>query len=111
MTKEKQMAKPFIAPTIYHDGVHLFLDWGSYVQKFPFTEGGLGKALKLMPHIASHPGYVTGRSNIATKLLDKRSAKIAATTKARREIAKITEGQRTSATSALAKIRQQRDKQ
>lgn len=104
------MSKPFVAPTIYHDGVNLYLDWVTYVQKFPFTEGGLAKALKLLPHIASHPGYLTGRSNIADKLLDSRNAKIAKKTQAKREIAKITEGQRTSISETLKRIRAAREK-
>jgi hypothetical protein len=105
MTKGDKMAKDFVAPQIYHDQINIYLDWVSYVQKFPYTEAGLSKALKTIPHIASHPGYVTGRSNLADKLLDKRGAKIARNTKLKREIAKATEGQRRSASEAIRKMR------
>lgn len=106
----KSMAKPFVAPSIYHDSIHIYLDWGEYVQKFPYSEAGLTKALKTIPHIASHPGYVTGRSNIADKLLDTRHAKIAAKTKAKREVAAIPEGQRSHASSILHGIKAMREK-
>ena len=105
MKKGEKMAKPFVAPQIYHDGIHVYLDWGTYVQKFTYTEGGVSKALKTIPHIASHPGYVTGRSNIADRLLDTRSAKVAIKTKRKREIAKVTEGQRMSASEAIRRMK------
>lgn len=99
------MAKPFVAPQIYHDSINIYLDWVSYVQKFPFSEAGLSKALKTIPHIASHPGYVTGRTNLADKLLDTRGAKIARKTALHREIAKATEGQRRSASEAIRRMK------
>jgi|SRR5215469_9056365 len=103
------MSKPVIPPTIYHDGVNLYLEWSGHAQRFPFTEGGLAKALKFIPHIASSPGYVTGRSNIASKLLDTRAAKVARKTAAAREALKTTEGQRTSASEALRGVRMRRE--
>ena len=99
------MAKPFAPPKIYHDTRNIYLDWGEYAQRFEFSEAGLTKALKTIPNIASEPGYVTGRSNIADKLLDTRSAKIAVGTKRKREVAKITEGQRMSASSAIRRMK------
>jgi len=105
------MSKPMIPPTIYHDGVNLYLEWSGHAQRFPFTEGGLAKALKLIPHVASSPGYVTGRSNIAGKLLDTRATKVARKTATAREVLKTTEGQRTSASEALRGIRLRREKQ
>jgi hypothetical protein len=105
----KPMAKPFVPPTIYHDGIFIYLDWGNYVTKFDKTDGGLAKALASIPHIASHPGYVTGRSNIADRLLDKRAAKIAIKGQRKREIASATEGQRRSASEALRAMKQRRE--
>ena len=99
------MSKPLSPPIIYHDGINLYLEWSAYAQRFPFTEGGLAKALKFIPHIASTPGYVTGRSNIADKILTTRKAKIARKTTLRREIAQATEGMKQSAISAIRKMR------
>jgi len=104
------MSKPLNPPIIYHDGINLYLEWTGHAQRFPYTEGGLGKALKFIPHIASAPGYVTGRSNIAGKLLDTRSAKIARKTKAKREVSNVTEGQRSTVSDSLRRIKMMRDK-
>jgi hypothetical protein len=108
--RKRKMSKPLIPPTVYHDGVNLYLEWSGHAQRFPFTEGGLAKALKFIPHIASSPGYVTGRSNIADKLIDTRKAKIARKTAEKREIAAITEGQRQSVSEMLRAIRARRAK-
>ncbi len=99
------MSKPLIPPTIYHDGRNIYLEWSSHVQRLPFTEGGLSRALKLIPHIASTPGYVSGGSNIADKLLDTRKAKIATKTAAKRDAVKATEGQRRSAVDAIRRMK------
>lgn len=99
------MSAKLVPPIIYHDGRNIYLEWASHVQKLPFTEGGLSKALALIPHIASSPGYVSGGSNIADKLLDTRKAKIARKTVQQRAVAKITDNQRVSATNALRKLR------
>lgn len=99
------MAKPLAPPIIYHDNQSIYLEWAGYAQRFPFTEGGLNKALKMIPHIASTPGYVSGQSNIADKLLDTRKAKIARKTVDARARARITEGQRQSASEALRRLK------
>lgn len=99
------MSKPFIPPTIYHDTRNLYLEWPDHVQRFPFTEGGLSKALKLIPHIASTPGYLSGGANIADKLLDTRKAKIATKTAVKRDAVKATEGQRRSASEAIRRLK------
>jgi hypothetical protein len=99
------MSKPLSPPIIYHDGIDLYLEWSGYAQRFPFTEGGLAKALKFIPHIASSPGYVTGRSNIANKLITTRIAQISRKTATQRTIAQATEGMKQSAISAIRKMR------
>ena len=99
------MAKPFAPPKIYHDTFNIYLDWGEYAQKFAFTENGLNKALKTIPNIAAEPGYVTGRSNIADRLLDTRSAKIAYKGKRKAALQAVTEGQRMSASSAIRRMK------
>jgi hypothetical protein len=58
------MPKPDFCPFIYHDGRSLFVEFDKMVMEFPFTEGGLHKALKIIPNIAAQPGYVSGRRNV-----------------------------------------------
>jgi hypothetical protein len=99
------MAKPLAPPVIWHDGINIYLEWSGYAQRFAFTEGGLGKALKSIPHIASTTGYVSGRSNIATKLLDTRKAKIARKTAAKRTVAQATDRQIQSAQEMLRRMK------
>jgi hypothetical protein len=99
------MAKALTPPIIYHDGRSIYLEWAGYAQRFPFTEGGLSKALAMIPHIASSPGYLSGSSNIADKLLDTRKAKIARKTVTQRATAKITDSQRQSAIGALRRLK------
>lgn len=99
------MSKPVSPPIVYHDGQSIFLEWSGHAQRFPFTEGGLHKALKLIPHIASAPGYVTGRSNIATKLLDTRKARVAKATVAKRATAKATDAQKQLAMDIIRRFK------
>jgi len=55
---------PPLCPTIYRSYDTLYLDFGTMVVPFPFTEGGLGKALQHIPNIAGpRGGHLTGRSN------------------------------------------------
>lgn len=60
------MSKPSFAPTIYHDGRWLYLDFGEGkpMLRYEFTDGGLHKALKAIPSIAAQPGYLSGGRNI-----------------------------------------------
>ena len=77
-------------PTIYHDEVSLFLEFEGHAQRFPFTEAGLSRALKLIPSISQAPGYVTGMSNLpAREALKGKIARItvAKGTKRKRETA------------------------
>jgi hypothetical protein len=100
------MTRPEWCPLIYHDGQNLYLELpGSPGQalRFPYTEGGLNKALKHIPNITRQPGYVTGSSNIAAKVLPK--AKVAKATQAKRDKAKFTEGLRGAASAAIRKLK------
>ncbi len=83
----KQAARPAQCPFIYHDGQSLYLEFIGHVQRFAFTEGGLHRALKHIPNITAHPGFLSGRSNIADKLI-----RIAKGTKHKRARAKIDKG-------------------
>lgn len=96
-----QPTRPSWAPTIYHDGANLYLEFSNHAIRFPFTEGGLSKALKQIPHIASAPGYVTGQSNILTKLLPK----LARATKYKREVRNFSPEQRAAAAEAIRKMK------
>jgi hypothetical protein len=99
------MAKPLSPPIIYHDGQSIFLEWSGHAQRFPFSEGGLHKALRSIPHIASQPGYVTGRSNIANQLLSSRKSKIVAREGRRRVAATITDAEMQSAIDIVRRFR------
>jgi hypothetical protein len=53
-----------LCPSIFRDADTLYLDFGTMVVPFPFTEGGLGKALAHIPNISGpRGGHLTGRSN------------------------------------------------
>ena len=71
---------PAFAPAVWSDNVHIFVQFplGSVVYKYPLTEGGLHKALKLIPSVTNAPGYITGGSNLGIKALPK--VKVAAKT-------------------------------
>lgn len=92
-------------PRIYHDGESLYLEFAKHVQRFPFTEGGLHKALRLIPSIRSAPGYLSGASNFPkAKALNGHVAKIAKGTKHKREVAKFTDEQRSGAMALIRKL-------
>lgn len=74
------------APTIYSDGLSLYLEWPTYALRFPFTEGGLAKALKHIPQLAPKLGYLTGGSNLLPPV-----AKVARVTSRKREAAQAPE--------------------
>lgn len=98
--------KPFSPPTIYHDGASLFLELpGSPGQtfRFPFTEGGLSKALRFVPNIAKQPGYLTGSSNLLKAALPK--AKLAKRTAASRIRATFSEAAREAAGAVVRKLK------
>jgi hypothetical protein len=82
--------------------------------RFPFTEGGLGRALAHVPNIAKAAGYVTGRSNFAKIAKDNHTAsdrlantkvKVAKATKASREKAGFTDAMREAASAAVRKLK------
>jgi hypothetical protein len=63
-----QFAPP-ISPRIWSDGRDIFLEFDAKgdhasVLRFPLSEAGLSKALKMIPNIALTPGYVSGNQNI-----------------------------------------------
>lgn len=65
---------PATSPRVWSDGRDLFAEFpkaGDHpsILRFPLTEAGLSKLLKLIPNVALTPGYVTGNANIATKAL------------------------------------------
>lgn len=99
------MTKPPAAtfPTIYRDATCLYLEFPNYALRFPFSEGGLNKAIRHIPNIDSHPGYLTGRANVADRLLQSK-AKIAKGTVRKRELAKFTDEQRRSAAGIVRKM-------
>jgi hypothetical protein len=91
------------APTIYCNHESLFLDFGTMVLPFPFTEGGLGKALAHIPNISGpRGGHLTGRGNIASKVVNA-SGNIARITKykGRRPILDLPEGMRDAAMAVV----------
>lgn len=66
MTKSETYRRPVGCPYIYTDGVSIFLEYPSTcasVLKFPLTEGGMHKALKIIPRIGAAKGQVTGATN------------------------------------------------
>ena len=103
-----QPKAPWAAPTIYHDGASLFLEWPAapgrspYAQRFTLSEGGLAKALRLVPNIASAPGYISGASNLAARAL---KPKVAKATAAKRVAATFTDEQRSAASAVLRKLK------
>jgi hypothetical protein len=58
------MKAPPLCPSIFRSADTLYLDFGTMVLPFPFTEGGLGKALQHIPNVSGpRGGHLTGRSN------------------------------------------------
>jgi hypothetical protein len=102
--------KPPFAPTIYTNGRDIILEFPCkpgripVVMKFPFTEGGLGKALKSIPSIIDHADYVIGGSNIADKLLPK--IIIARATKRKRESTLMPQEVKNSAASIIRGLKE-----
>ena len=97
------MKAPPLCPTIYRSADTLYLDFGSMVLPFPFTEGGLGKALAHIPNISgARGGHLTGRGNIASKVVNL-SGRIAKVTKFRgkRPILDLPDGMREAALAVV----------
>src|SRR5271163_2698074 len=62
-------APPF-CPHIFRDSRTIYLEFEKMTLAFDFCEGGLNKALKHIPDITLHPGYV-GSTPSANRLLPK----------------------------------------
>ena len=102
------MTKPLPAPhyaIIYRDGDSLYLEFPTLVLRFPFTEGGLHKALKHIPNSDNHPGYVARNGNIPDHTTDVsgKIARISPSTKRKREVSKFTAKQRSAVSDLLRK--------
>jgi hypothetical protein len=97
------MKAPPLCPSIFRSADTLYLDFGTMVLPFPFTEGGLGKALQHIPNISGpRGGHLTGRGNIASKAVNV-SGKVARVTrfKGRRPILDLPEGMREAALAVV----------
>jgi hypothetical protein len=89
---------PPLSPTIYRDATTLYLDFGTIVQPFPFTEGGLSKALRFIPNIAGpRGGNHPMRGNISPKLSTTGHIARITRPKQHREILDLPEGMRAKA--------------
>lgn len=98
-----------LGPTIYRDALHVYLEFPAIppaqpvAVRFDLTHDGLAKLLKHIPTIPS-VGHVTGAGNlVADKLLPK--ARIAKSTRARRETAKFSPEARASAANIIRNLR------
>jgi hypothetical protein len=92
-----------LAPTIYRSHDTLFLDFGTMVLPFPFTEGGLSKALQHIPNISGpRGGHLTGGANIIP-LKANRSGMIAKITRPKRKqaILDLPDGMREAALAVV----------
>jgi hypothetical protein len=97
------MKSPPLSPTIYRSADTLYLDFGTLVLPFPFTEGGLGKALAHIPNISGpRGGHLTGNGNIASQVINL-SGRVAKVTrfKGRRPILDLPEGMREAALAVV----------
>lgn len=112
------LLRPSFAPTIYHDGQSLFLELpGSPGQtlRFPFTEGGLSKALRHIPNVTRQPGYLSGASNIRPKPFThaeehnyppiERLVKVDKATRRKREKARFSDAMREAAGAVIRKLK------
>ncbi len=87
-----------IGPTIYADDDNLYLEWPTHALRFPFTEGGLSKALGFVPRYASFRPKPLGTSNLPkAKSLDGHIAKRTPETLLRPKVAKATKRARETA--------------
>lgn len=101
-------AKPTLGPTVYRDALHVYLEFPAIPPaqpvaiRFDLTNDGFGKLLKHIPLIPSY-GYVTGAGNLVADRLIR--PKVAKSTQRKREAAKITDAQRSSAAAILRSMR------
>jgi|SRR5215469_1682344 len=64
---------------------------GGSVHKFPLTEGGLSKALKLIPAVETQPGFLSGGQNIIDKVMRNKKAKVARKEREKRKVQPLSE--------------------
>lgn len=87
--------KPSFCPFIYRDQHHIYLEFERQVLRFPFTDGGLFKALRHIPNIQDQPGYLTGLRNVTADVLEpghvarKTKTKVSPRSEAERRIARF----------------------
>lgn len=97
--------KPFVPPFIYQDNLYYYLEWPTYALKFAKTEDPLKGLARAIPNIAVTSGYVTGNTNIGSKLIENKKIKLARKTVEKRRATTFTESQRASASAAIRKMR------
>lgn len=110
MTTDHPSHPPF-CPFIYTDGRDIFLEFlgkdgtNPHVLRFAMTEGGLHKALKHVPNVAAMPGFITGNSNVAGRLLaNKIKPKLTLRDQARRRIKGLTNDEVDAALQAMEDV-------
>ncbi len=97
--------RPAFCPFIYHDGESLYLEFDAQVIRFPYTEGGLHKALKHIPNVTKQQGFLSGGRNIiANKVLAKgHIARISPATQRKRTITNVSDSVRSAASALIRK--------
>lgn len=99
----KPPAQPF--PIIYHDRDSLYLEFASHALRFPFTEGGLHKALRHIPSIRSAPGYIRpGHQGNITPKLGPKLPRVAKATARKRELNGFSEEAKQGAAEIIRKL-------
>ena len=68
---------PPTAPTIWSEGRDVYAEFPKTgdqptVLRFPLTEAGLSKLLRMIPNIALTPGYISGGANVYDKIVKKK---------------------------------------
>ena len=105
MTKPKPPSAPPLCPTIYRNHDTLFLDFGTIVLPFIFTEEGLGHAIKHIPNIAgARGGNLTGRGNFTSRLSTTGHIARITRPKQHREIIALPDGMREKAMDVVKRM-------
>ena len=98
--------EPRPLPLIYHDGKALYLEFPTHALRFPYTEGGLHKALSHIPSIASQPGYLTGGRNLTDPPpANGKIARVSRATARARTIRNFSPAQRAAAAEIVRKMK------
>ncbi len=83
---------PDWAPRVWQDGSSIYIQFPSgLVQRFAFTEGGLSRALKLIPKVQDQAGYLSGGQNIFDRVAKPKIIKIGRGKRARRVVSNLSE--------------------